>query len=193
MDKLNGAVSSIGAFRPWVKARCFVGLVLGTMVAFILEKKFLYAAIASAGRAVLSFIGLIHAPEVAWAANPQVALGYLFFGIVCLGYHFLPGAKDPVEVDEADYRGRPLSRAHPPPEIPFLSSKARFDDRERDFGATGEGKLVGRTGLGVRCQHDVHSTPRIGALQLPLVTRALGVLRARTSPGFNTNSSWSRV
>jgi adenine/guanine/hypoxanthine permease len=24
---------------------------------------------------VLSYIGLIHAPEVAWAANPQVALG----------------------------------------------------------------------------------------------------------------------
>jgi AGZA family xanthine/uracil permease-like MFS transporter len=67
-----------------------------------LEKKFLYAAIASTVGAVLSFIGLIHAPEVAWAANPQVALGYLFFGIVCVGYGFLPGAKDPVEVDEAD-------------------------------------------------------------------------------------------
>ena len=60
-----------------------VGLIFGTMVTFILEKKFLYAAIASAVGAVLSFIGLIHAPEVAWAANPQVALGYVFFGIVC--------------------------------------------------------------------------------------------------------------
>jgi AGZA family xanthine/uracil permease-like MFS transporter len=51
---------------------------------------------------VLSFIGLIHAPEVAWAANPQVALGYVFFGIVCVAYSFLPGAKDPVDVDESD-------------------------------------------------------------------------------------------
>jgi AGZA family xanthine/uracil permease-like MFS transporter len=50
----------------------------------------------------LSFIGLIHAPEVAWAANPQVALGYVFFGIVCVAYSFLPGAKDPLVVDEAD-------------------------------------------------------------------------------------------
>ena len=79
-----------------------VGLILGTMVTFILEKKFLYAAIASFAGAVLSFIGLIHAPEVAWAANPQVALGYLFFGIICIAYLFLPWAKDPVEVDEAD-------------------------------------------------------------------------------------------
>jgi len=71
-------------------------------VAFILEKKFVYAAIASFVGAVLSFVGLIHAPEVAWAANPQVALGYVFFGIVCVAYSFLPGAKDPVVIDEAD-------------------------------------------------------------------------------------------
>ncbi len=79
-----------------------VGLILGTMVTFILEKKFLYAAIASGVGAVLSFIGLIHAPEVAWAANPQVALGYLFFGVVCAGYWFLPGAREKVEVDSSD-------------------------------------------------------------------------------------------
>jgi AGZA family xanthine/uracil permease-like MFS transporter len=79
-----------------------VGLILGTMVTFILEKKFGYAAIASFTGAALSFIGLIHAPEVAWAANPQVALGYVFFGLVCTAYSFMPGAKDPVEVDESD-------------------------------------------------------------------------------------------
>jgi AGZA family xanthine/uracil permease-like MFS transporter len=79
-----------------------VGLVLGTMVTFIIEKKFLYAAIASGAGAVLSFIGLIHAPEVEWAAAPEVALGYVFFGLVCLGYYFLPGARDKVEIDDAD-------------------------------------------------------------------------------------------
>jgi len=79
-----------------------VGLILGTMVTFILEKKFVYAAIASFAGAALSFIGLIHAPQVAWAANPPVALGYVFFGLVCLAYSMLPGAKDPVAVDESD-------------------------------------------------------------------------------------------
>jgi hypothetical protein len=47
-------------------------------------------------------VGLIHAPQVEWTANPQVALGYLFFALACVGYSLLPGAKDPVEVDEAD-------------------------------------------------------------------------------------------
>ena len=42
-------------------------------------------------------------PEVSWAASPQVALGYLLFGLVCLVFSVLPGAKTPVtHPDEAD-------------------------------------------------------------------------------------------
>jgi len=102
MEKLNGAGVVYEGLQTLGEGAVLVGLVLGTMVTFILEKKFLYAAIASAVGAALSFVGLIHAPQVAWAANPSVALGYLFFGVVCVLYSFLPGAKDPVVVDEAD-------------------------------------------------------------------------------------------
>lgn len=102
LETLNGVGVVYDGLQTLGEGAVLVGLILGTMVTFILEKKFLYAAIASFAGAVLSFIGLIHAPEVAWAANPQVALGYLFFGIICIAYLFLPGAKDPVEVDEAD-------------------------------------------------------------------------------------------
>ena len=101
-EALNGAGVVYEGLHTLGEGAVLVGLILGTMVTFILEKRFLYAAIASAVGAVLSFIRLIHAPEMAWAANPQVALGYLFFGIFCVAYSFLPGAKDPVEVDEAD-------------------------------------------------------------------------------------------
>ena len=102
MEALNGAGVVYEGLKTLGEGAVLVGLILGTMVTFILEKKFLYAAIASAVGAVLSFIGLIHAPEVGWAANPAVALGYVMFGIVCVAYSFLPGAKDPVEVDESD-------------------------------------------------------------------------------------------
>ncbi|MBJ8340872.1 regulator [Antrihabitans sp. YC3-6] len=74
------------------------GLVLGTIVTFILDKKLVYAAIAAAVGAVLSFIGLIHGESVAWAANPTVALGYVLFAIVCAAYALLPSAKTPPEV-----------------------------------------------------------------------------------------------
>jgi AGZA family xanthine/uracil permease-like MFS transporter len=102
MEALNGAGVVYEGLKVLGEGAVLVGLVLGTMVTFILEKKFLYAALASLVGAVLSFIGLIHAPQMAWAASPAVALGYLFFGIVCVLYWFLPGAKDPVVVDESD-------------------------------------------------------------------------------------------
>jgi AGZA family xanthine/uracil permease-like MFS transporter len=102
LDALNGAGVVYDGLLTLGEGAVLVGLILGTMVTFVLEKKFLYAALASAVGAVLSFIGLIHAPEVAWAANPQVALGYLFFGGMCAVYSLLPGAKTPVELDESD-------------------------------------------------------------------------------------------
>ena len=56
------------------------GMVLGSIVAFILMHKFYASAIAAGVGAVLSWIGLIHASEVAWAAQPEVALGYAMLG-----------------------------------------------------------------------------------------------------------------
>jgi AGZA family xanthine/uracil permease-like MFS transporter len=70
LDARNGAGVVYDGLQTLGEGAVLVGLILGTMVTFILEKKFLYAAIASFAGAVLSFIGLIHAPEVAWAANP---------------------------------------------------------------------------------------------------------------------------
>jgi AGZA family xanthine/uracil permease-like MFS transporter len=60
------------------------GLVLGAIVAFIIDKRFWQAAIFAGSGAVLSFVGLIHAAKVQWNADGQVALGYLFLAVVCV-------------------------------------------------------------------------------------------------------------
>ncbi|CAO5180850.1 adenine/guanine/hypoxanthine permease [Frankia sp. AiPs1] len=63
------------------------GLVLGSIVAFIIDKKFISATVAAAAGAVLSFIGLIHAEKVEWdAGGGGVALGYLFLAVVCAAW-----------------------------------------------------------------------------------------------------------
>ena len=62
-DALNGAGVVYEGLKTLGDGAVLVGLILGTMVTFILEKKFLYAAIASAVGAALSFIGLIHDPK----------------------------------------------------------------------------------------------------------------------------------
>jgi AGZA family xanthine/uracil permease-like MFS transporter len=61
-------------------------MVLGSIVAFLLMRNF-YASAAAAGvGAALSWIGLIHAEQVQWAARPQVALGYAMLAIVLLAF-----------------------------------------------------------------------------------------------------------
>src|SRR3954470_5138199 len=62
------------------------GLVLGAIVAFIIDRRFVSAAIFALAGSVLSFVGLIHAEKVQWNANGQVALGYLFVGLICLAF-----------------------------------------------------------------------------------------------------------
>ncbi len=76
------------------------GLVLGSIVAFIIDRAFTRAAIYCAIGAILSFVGLIHATQVAWNAGGQVALGYLFFGLVCLGFGWA-NTRRPVAAQEA--------------------------------------------------------------------------------------------
>ncbi|WP_034511223.1 hypothetical protein [Blastococcus sp. URHD0036] len=85
-DALNGAGVVYDGLNTLGQGAVLAGLVLGAITTFIIDKRFVHAAVAAGVGTVLSFIGLIHAPKVEWAADPQVALGYLLFGVVCLGY-----------------------------------------------------------------------------------------------------------
>jgi adenine/guanine/hypoxanthine permease len=60
------------------------GMVLGAIVAFIIDKRFVAAAVYCFIGAALGFIGLIHAEQVGWNVGGQIALGYAFSGIVLL-------------------------------------------------------------------------------------------------------------
>ena len=80
------------------------GMVLGSIVAFIMMRKFVSSAIAAALGAVLSWIGLIHASEVSWAAQPSVALGYAMLAVVLLAFAYRNHSESavPEEDDPAD-------------------------------------------------------------------------------------------
>ena len=61
-----------------------VGLILGAITSFLIDRRFYWAAGFALVGSVLSFVGLIHAPKVEWNANGQVALGYLLTAVVCV-------------------------------------------------------------------------------------------------------------
>jgi AGZA family xanthine/uracil permease-like MFS transporter len=60
------------------------GLLLGAIVAFVIDKRLVSAALFALVAAVLTFVGLIHAPKVGWNANPEVTLGYVGMTVVLL-------------------------------------------------------------------------------------------------------------
>jgi len=88
-EALGGAGVVYHGLKTLGDGAILAGLVLGAITAFLIDRKFLWAAGYAGAGAVLAFVGLIHAEKVQWNASGQVALGYLFFGVVCLGFALL--------------------------------------------------------------------------------------------------------
>jgi AGZA family xanthine/uracil permease-like MFS transporter len=58
-------------------------VILGAIAAFIIDKKFEWAALFAAAGAVLSFFGFIHGTSLGVANSAPVALDYLIVAGVC--------------------------------------------------------------------------------------------------------------
>ncbi|MEV2242042.1 regulator [Micromonospora sp. NPDC049891] len=101
-EALAGAGVVYDGLRILGEGAILAGLVLGAIVAFIIDKRFVQAAVFAASGAVLAFIGLIHGEEVQWNANGQVALGYLFVAVICAIFalgKYPPRVPDPEEAE----------------------------------------------------------------------------------------------
>jgi len=75
------------------------GMVLGAVVAFIIDRNFIWAAGYLVAAAGLTFVGIISAEKVELNANGGATLGYLFAAAVCLA---LAAMKLPLRKKEAD-------------------------------------------------------------------------------------------
>jgi AGZA family xanthine/uracil permease-like MFS transporter len=66
-----------------------VGMIFGSIVAFVIDRKFLSAAIAALVAVVLTFFGVIHSPtSVGILPNPGMTIGYTLVAILMLAYHY---------------------------------------------------------------------------------------------------------
>lgn len=66
-----------------------VGIILGAVTCFVIDRRMYAAAISAGIGAVLSFVGLINAYEVGWNASPGVTLGYVFLALLLAGFGWL--------------------------------------------------------------------------------------------------------
>ena len=95
----NGGVLYEGLLRLG-EGSVLVGMVLGSIAVFMIDRRFLRAAAACGVGGVLTLVGLIHGSEVHVFSNPRIALGYGLAAVVCLGYAAL--RLPPREVDLSD-------------------------------------------------------------------------------------------
>lgn len=88
-DAFNSAgINYLGAANLGAGA-IIIGMILGSITAFIIDKKFMNAAITSGIAVVLSGFGVIHSTtSVGLLPNPGMTIGYALVTLVLLGYHF---------------------------------------------------------------------------------------------------------
>jgi len=65
-----------------------VGMLLGSITVFIIDHKFLAAAVTAGISALLAFFGIIHSGAVAINANLEMTIGYLLVSIIFTAYYF---------------------------------------------------------------------------------------------------------
>ncbi len=116
--KLSGAGLVYHGLHVLGQGATLAGIVLGAILVFILERKAMTAALAAGIGAVLSFVGLIHADKVEWAAAPQVALGYALLALVLVGIGVMRRNEPAVPAAEPDSVGIPDGEPVPLPEAP---------------------------------------------------------------------------
>ena len=73
------------------------------------------AAMAAGIGAVLSWVGLMHADQVGWAAAPQVALGYALLALVLVGIGLMQRNQPALPVAEPESVERAGRRTYPAP------------------------------------------------------------------------------
>jgi adenine/guanine/hypoxanthine permease len=111
---LYGGLATLGS------GSVLVGMILGSICVFLIDRKFIHAAIACTVGGVLTLVGLIHADKVHVFSNPKIALGYGLAAVTCLGYAAMK--LPPREIDLSD----PIDI-----EVAAESGSMRFD-RERE-------------------------------------------------------------
>ena len=108
---LYGGLATLGA------GSVLVGMILGSIAVFMIDRRFIHAAAACVVGGALTLVGLIHAEEVHVFSNPKIALGYGLAAVTCLGYAALRlppreiDLSDPIDVEVAAERIGPALRA----------------------------------------------------------------------------------
>ena len=99
LDKLAGHGVIYHGLELFGGGGTLTGLMLGATAAFIIDRKFNWAALYALGAAVLAYFGVINGTALGFGNSASVALGYLLIALICMGFAW-QGQNEPVAVPE---------------------------------------------------------------------------------------------
>lgn len=105
--KLENAGVVYSGLNTLGQGAVLAGMVLGALVVFLIDKKFIHATVVAAIGSVLSFVGLIHGAQIGWNEDGPVALGYLFVAVLCAAFALTKPAPRVPDAEEIE-----LDRLH---------------------------------------------------------------------------------
>jgi adenine/guanine/hypoxanthine permease len=86
--------------RLFGQGAVLVGILLGAIACFVIDRRYYAAAITSVIAAALSFIGLVNAEVVTWNAAPPVTIGYLLLAAILAGFGFSARGEKAGDLDD---------------------------------------------------------------------------------------------
>lgn len=111
--QINGALQAVGVFEvtpevenalissgvlweglPALKyGSILTSMLWAAMLAFIIDRQLIRAAVVAAGSGVLSFFGFMHAPTIGINMAPGIMIGYFAMAVIFIAYHYLSKTK----------------------------------------------------------------------------------------------------
>lgn len=93
-DKLHNVGIPMIGWERLAGGDIVTGMLLGTIVIFVIDRKYRIAAIYAFLTGILAFFGLVHSTKIGFGSGRDVMLGYLCFGLVLLVMHFYHPEKE---------------------------------------------------------------------------------------------------
>lgn len=93
---------------PLGQGAMFSGIILGAITVYVIDRNFKKAAVFSVVGALFSFLGIMHAPELAFNAAPQFTIAYLIVAVYFV-YYVFAGVKDSHEIETEEATTKKIS------------------------------------------------------------------------------------
>jgi AGZA family xanthine/uracil permease-like MFS transporter len=88
-------------------------MIFAALIAFMVSREYMKAALVGFVAAVLAFFGIIHAPSMAINAAPALSLMWLLVGVAFLAVHFFHSEVTDPEEDTQTSEPQPISGSTP--------------------------------------------------------------------------------